>query len=335
MSRALHQIALFGLGLLMLAAGGDPLAERQARIAGMSPAERDDLARRRAQFEALDTAEQQRLRTLAQQLERAEDKAELQRVMNAYVAWIRDTLEPAEATELQQLAPAARLERIAKLQADQRRKQSFRLSAEDRQLVLEWFEKRLLERGGPAFHDRVMELEPAQRARAFAMFLSRHGSNDGPGRGLPPIDPEGIRQLEERLSPAAKESLSKAKRPESRQRLVGRWVFAALQRAAIDAEVVSEADLARFFEQELDDSQRDELMQLAPDELQLQLKILYLRKSLPDDFPGLPSGPRPRGKGPRPDFGPGHPPDHWPDRRGDHRPPPPDRPRRPPGEAAL
>lgn len=338
MTPAVRNLLLASAALASLSAGGDPLAERQARIASMSPAERDELARRRAQFAELDPAEQQRLRGLDRELASAPDKDELQRVMNAYVAWVRDTLEPAESAELQRLTPAARTERIAKLQADQRRKQSFRLSPEDRKVVLQWFEQQLLERRGRPFHDRIMALDPAQRARALAMFLSRQGSGEGPGRGLPPIDSADIQRLEQNLSPAGREVLANIKRPDSRQRLVGRWVLASLERAAVDAETIREEDLARFFENELDESQRDELMQLPPEELQLQLKILYLRKTLPDDLPDLPPGLRPRGKGPRPDPNRQDRDHDRPDRHPEGHPgPPEDRPRRPPprGPAAL
>src|SRR4051812_25212390 len=77
-------------------------ADRIARIAAMSPAEKAELARRQKRFEELPAAERERVKQLQQDLAVRPDADELVDIMTRYNEWLK-TLSANQLADLRQM----------------------------------------------------------------------------------------------------------------------------------------------------------------------------------------------------------------------------------------
>lgn len=114
------------------------LAARRARVAAMSPEQRERLERNYEAFTAMSEEEQKRLRALAAEIE----KEHLGGEMNTYYEWLKKQ-KPSDRVALQTSQSKERIERIRSLREVAANEARWSLSAEDRKNVSDW----LLEMG--------------------------------------------------------------------------------------------------------------------------------------------------------------------------------------------
>lgn len=102
-------------------AGKREYEENRARIEAMAPGDKRQLFDNRRRFVKLSDAKQEELRDLHRALQLEGDREELERVMRAYCEWASDKLSAPELSHLDRLAPAERIEQVAKYIASPRR----------------------------------------------------------------------------------------------------------------------------------------------------------------------------------------------------------------------
>ncbi len=272
---------LCGLGLAQTVQAEDALAERRARIAAMTAAEREQLARRYDRFMALSPEEQGRLRALHRALEQDPAADELRAVMARYHRWL-SRLSTAQRAELLAMEPEERLEKIRQLRADERARQRRRLSPEDRQAVRRWIEGLVRSRIAQQEWERLEALpEPQRRAELARLVMQRRQQN----LRLGTANEESLKELREALSPRAREALDAEGTLEERRALVGIWIRQAFADVYTrgpfrrwqppDPEV-----LMRFMNEELSPHERQELTGLSEDELLLRLQRMYFQRQM-------------------------------------------------------
>ena len=297
-----------------LVAAGESWADRRARIEKMSPAEKDQLLRQQQRFLQLDPAEQQRLRAFATDLDQAPDAAQLRQVLDQYYGWLL-TLPGLERAQLLQMDTEQRLQRIKQMKADQVRLAAHRLSASDVQAVSDWLERRVMENVPPPVRDRLQQLTPGERHREIVRMIWQRSQSPegfkGPGPGPGPSKPGDLQDLRAQLSESARRQLNEALDERKVGQLMADWVKQALggyfsggRPMAAGGIGVSEERLRQFFEHELPESQRQQLLALPADELHNQLRRLYylhMQGGAPGRMiPGDGAGPRRPIRGPNP-----------------------------------
>jgi hypothetical protein len=345
-------------------ANSPSLDERRKWVNSLSPEQKAELAARSRAFEDLrrNPQEKDRLRKLANDIGRADDKAELQKTLVAYGQWLsRHTAGEQETIreDFEGLSTTQRIDKIRRMVERDTEEAKRQLSPEDQiQLRNEIFalakakKAELLEKM-PEFRERVEKWDATKVGPA--LFIVREALNDNETRE------RTINQLLSNLSRETREHWNKLPRWR-RDRPSGQlyeWIHEAVQPKW------GPADLERFFASDkLNNDERQMLLDKPKAEMEAELERLYLKSELGIDErwqhfresgergrgprngpgPGPPEGGRP-GTGPqrRPDgqpfeprFGPDGPP-----RDGGMRGPRPedreggrpgDRPRRPPND---
>ena len=296
----------FVLLVIGLVAAGDSWADRRARIERMSPSEKDQLLRQQERFSQLDPAEQQRLRTFAKELDQAPDAAELRPVLDHYYQWLL-TLPGIQRAQLLQLEPEQRLQRIKQMKADDARLAGHRLSASDSQAVFNWLEHRIMDNVQPAMRDRLQQLSPAERHREIVRMIWQRSQSPEGFKGPGPLKPGDMQELRGKLSEGARKQLNQALDDSKVGQLMGDWVRQALggyfgggRPMATAGRGVSEERLRQFFEHELPESERQQLLALPADELYGNLRRLYylhMQGGPPGGMPAGGAGPRRPGRG--------------------------------------
>lgn len=268
-------VALALLGLAVALSAGESPGER--RLAALSPGEREFFRRQRERFEELDPAEQARLRALAAELASAPDAEPLRQTLRDYQAWLFETLSPGEIAELKRLPAATRVAQVARWERQRQPLVPAPLDPLDRAALAEWLSERIVARAAAKGSDkpRPNRRPPASEARRPAWLgalLQR--AADGSLRGaFPQLEPADVEALAGRLSPAAARQLRECSPAQQRQ-LVLAWITEVIRDRLPE---IPAAELARFFEQELSPKERDVFLALAPEEMDLRLRLRYLR----------------------------------------------------------
>lgn len=283
------------LALLVAALGFDhaeSLSERRSRIERMAPEQKEQLWRQYERFRALPAAEQERLRALNQKLSQDADAERLQQAVERFQAWL-DHLSSAERAELISLDPHQRLSRIERLRKEEARQ----LGPDDAKAFAGWFDRMLLKQFPQerANFAALPESERRERVRALMhIYMSRPGA-----RQRPLFAKEDFAELRKSLSPKAQQQLDEAAAPADRRALFGLWVQQVyakpLSGPTLKMTGIGEQRLRKFFNDELDVSQRVELLRLPSDQMQRQLRRMYQQRH------PLPAGKRPPGAPPRPE----------------------------------
>jgi len=302
--------------------GEDSLAERRRRIKAMSYEQQEQLRHRREQFASLAAGEQQRLRRLHEALQADPQRAELEMVMHRYCRWLEE--QPAyRRAELEELDIDQRVARIKQLREAELAQQARRASREDLAGLSRWMhehaarqETRLLQALPPDRRRQLEKLSPAVRRGMMLWLMWQRWRVFRPG-GPPPLDEQQLAELRVHLSTQTAERLAQMSPSEQWQTVAG-WIREEVRRRFYSrghsnlVPAVDDEALARFFENELTDEQRDRLLNLPGEEMQRELQRMYLM-SLRLVEPGIlfPKGKRPGGP---PGFSP--PGGHYP-----HRPP--------------
>jgi hypothetical protein len=286
------------------AVAGESLDERRARIEHMSPTEKEHIERRQERLQQLDATEQERLRHFDAELEQAPQAAALRQVMGQYHDWL-GKLPAAQRTELLALDANRRVERIAQVQSEEAGRAARRLGAADVQVVARWIEKRITE-GMPLERRAELQRMPENERRrwVFGMAMKRTQMME-PNQWLPPVRETDLLELKDKLSPEARAQLTKANTPLQKHQLFAEWARQAvgdfLTRSGSGANdmAVSSERLKQFFEQ-LPNKERNGLLELPPDELQMRLRRLYFMQSRPGEGYSQPRTFRPPGEYPPP-----------------------------------
>ena len=285
------------LAFALLAAKGnqaslpESIDERRARVESMTPDEKEQLWRKYERFRVLPAAEQARLRALDAQLDGDAAGAELRQVLESYQRWL-EGLSSAERAELMSLEPDERLERIARLRAEDAR----RLSPADVQAFARWFEA-LLVRQRPELADRLAPPQrEAERRVQIRRIIEMHHVRGVARRQLapaaagglarPPWNADDLAELHAALSPKAQKLLDRVAGQPERRKLINDWLRQTYWRDAAAyggqfSSRVNEERLRQFFSEELEASERARLLSLPLDQMQRQLRHLYWQRHPP------------------------------------------------------
>lgn len=286
-----RKAAIAALAMCVAAFGAerpDSFSQRRTRVEQMDSGQREQLWRKYERFHALAPAEQDRLRSLSASIAQQSDAARLQQVVESYQQWL-DGLSSAERAELISLEPQQRLERIAELRGEERR----RLAPEDVPKFAAWLETRLLRRF-PQRRENLRSLSESERReqmrRIIEQNLVRQNQRPGPaaaaqGRLFTSTD---FAELRESLSPKAQALMDKAAAPAERKQLFAAWIKQAYMRtpggAAWRESRISEERLREFYDEDLSHEERVHLLRLPSEQMQRQLRRMYHnRRAEPKD----------------------------------------------------
>jgi len=273
--------------------GDDSLAERRQRIEDMKPAEQEQLLRKQERWESLAPAERERLLRLHEEVTNNPEAAQ---VMRRYCEWL-STLPAARRETLLELEPKDRIKRIKELREEEAKANARRPDPGDVERLVRWMDEYAAKQ-----EDRFVKKLPEDRRQPWAKLDARKRHDrikwfiwlgwqiPGPGK-LPTMSDEDLKDVRARLSPDTQKRLE-ALPPAEQWRTFAGW----LRRSP----PIDEEHLADFFERELTNEERDDLMSRPPDEMQKELRKLYLAKYKLIEPPVRPPDGRWRGKGPRP-----------------------------------
>jgi hypothetical protein len=260
------------------------------------------LLRRQERLSAMEPAASKRLRDLDAELQNDPDRAHLRAVLRHYSDWLA-VLAPYSRSELHLMEPDKAIPRIKTLLDEQADQKAKRLLPRDEPGLLQWMEQyaakhesRLLDSLPAAPRQQLEKMgSTARRQTSFGLMWWRHQLG-GPRRQSLLTD-EDFTSLKSSLSAETQKTLE-AKPAKEQQTLMSDWIRQVMRRQSpgnMKHMLLASDDekLIEFFEKGLDDQQRDRLLSLPPDEMQRDLKRLYLTSSKQGD------GPRSRPKKPR------------------------------------
>jgi hypothetical protein len=295
-------LAVLGGGLLRPAAlrAEESLPERRMQVEGMTPEQKDELRRREERFAALDPAEQERLRRLQREIDQDPQAEQLRRVMHNYHKWLM-SLPDFQREKLLEMEPELRLKQIKALLDEQSQREAGKLNPQDLAGVTLWldeFARRhglelVPERQRAAAALRFKQLPDAERDREFWRLVWWRMQWSG-GPKIPLVGPGDLVQLRNALTPETRARLE-SKSFNEQWTLVSAWlvqIFRQRFKAALNDD-----ELARYFEQNLTDVERDRLLRLPSDEMQRQLRREYAIAMKPLDWLGGHGGQKQKGKG--------------------------------------
>lgn len=270
-------------------------AEAWKRVARLSPTEKEELLAREERFRRLPAAEQQRLRKLHVALLQHADSERLLRLTTAHDEWLRG-LTSSQRAELAAVPLERRVEAIRRLMDQSVREQS--LSPEDKATLLAWAESlaqrheaELRSSLPPQFDWRLRTPgdEGMKRRLLIGVLLERIR---GGASAIP--TQEDLTELERRLSPAARQSLVRARESNLVRSLVSQWSRELLDAQRRQWMRAGTDELMRFYREQLTDEQRQRLQEMPQSQRQAELRYLYFGARFRDRF-------RPEGPPRRPD----------------------------------
>ena len=271
-------------------ASAEVLAARRQRIEQMTPDEQGILLKQRERFEQLPDAERRRLRELYRQIEQQPDAERLRATMLHYYQWLTQ-LEPLLRAEIASLEPSERLDRVERLRRRQQEEEARRLSADDLRAVGTWLEHELIAKL-PAAQRRLVTQRMKDRPwqeRSTLVLLRLWKKADK----TPLLNEAASQRLAELLSDDARRQWEAAKTLSARRQLMTAWIrqlnHHLQEQLRSQFEHVSDEELAKFFDS-LSIGDRDRLMSLPPEEMQRELRLLYLQDQIARRRPG-PIGP--------------------------------------------
>lgn len=258
-------------------------AEAQRQVAELSPGERDRLMRNYERYRALDAQERRRLVALEKSVEADPDSAGLKQTMEGYYAWLKN-LSPGQRADLQRLDATARIKKIQELYQGDLDKQ---VERDDWIQLVGWLENRALARLPEDERARVAARPPLERR----ILVIQRSSRDSE-RFLEDLTQSEVDELTASLRGDLGNRLRKARNlREARMVLFGR-MFELPRKMASDpdslfsgeAVLENQQALKEFFENELPDEERDQLLSLPPDEMLRNLRREYFRQAFPEMF---------------------------------------------------
>lgn len=272
-------LAIVAAGLSVSGPDGETLDQRRQRVERMSDAEKADLNRRFREFSALSPEELASARRLHEQIERDPDRVHLEAVMERYCRWY-ESLPPFRKAELLAVKPEDRIKRVRSILDDQAKWEASRPSPQDALALTRWLdsyfarhEAEILKNMPDWFRRRMEGTNPTMRKR---MLLGSHTTDI---TWLPQPSSAEFSQLRQSLSPEAQSRLAGQPVAEQWKTVLG-WTRLAGGKQALGGakglRLVEEQELSRFFEEGLQDDQRDRLLSMPAEVMQHELLRLYL-----------------------------------------------------------
>ena len=274
----------------------ETIAQRRQRVEAMTADQREDLFHNEQLFCDLKLEDQKRVRDLYAAIENDPQRDKLLRVMNRYCKWFEDQ-PPFRRGQLQRLKPQERVAEIKKLLAKQKGAAGIHLDDKNRQAVARWMDRytsdheaRFIEmisqagRGmgkpppmppfphsGPGWEGEgvaaaLAKLPPQEQHRVVRAILYRRWQSGNPAF-QPPISEQEMARLRASLTPDLRRRLESRQPPEQAQ-IIASWL-----RETASSEL--DERLADFFENTLNDEERDRLMSLPGDEMYDRLGKMY------------------------------------------------------------
>ncbi|MGO9112250.1 MAG: hypothetical protein ACLP9L_23730 [Thermoguttaceae bacterium] len=321
-----HQRKLLGclvIAALLAASLGamETLSQRRRQVEEMSAEQLDELFRSEQQFHDLSPQDKQRIRDLHDQIELAPDRDKLRATMNRYCKWF-ETQPPFRRAKLLDKKQTTK-DRIAIVKEFLKRPagptKDIHLGDKNRRVLAAWLDRYTAEHGPGLIvsmtqsHPGIAKLPPDRQQAVLREMLLRRWQSADPNGQMPIAGPERDRLL------AALTSELRAKleveKPGEQARIIGGWL-----RETASHEL--DEQLVDFFENSINDEERDRLMSLPSDEMYKSLSDQYsahLKQSKSAESPrgdrpspkrGRRSGGLPWGSGGR----------HWPENRDDKNP---------------
>jgi hypothetical protein len=311
-------VVVLSVLVFAVAAWADTQAERAARLAKLSPAEKEELLRKKQRFDKLEPEERDRLRRFHESLSAVPDADQLHGVLIRYSNWLK-ALQPNQRSAILDLPPDQRIARIKELvqiQEGQRFRDfvEYNLPPEDQEAIYKWLDN-FVAANERKIIDAIRDDRDRHRIRDIAddqarrrMLITRLGARRFDAR-MPFPSKEEVNAMVVGLSPETRSELDKAKDPEERQGRSYLLVGAAISSIAFPPP--SEEELLKFYA-ELSAEKRAPLEHLDADQLQPTLRKLYRMEKFGQQGgpwggpwrggPRPPGGDGPRGRG---GFGPG------------------------------
>jgi hypothetical protein len=257
----------------MKATASSSLNSRRQWVDSLAPDAKANLQDQMRRFQDLEDnpIEQNRLRALAREIHESPDADLLRRRLIAYGRWLGKQL-PGYREDLRMLPTDQRLELVREIIRDEKERAARRLSAEDadklRGEIMAIYQERkdrFLENPRRRDQETRRRFEEAQEPRRALMVLSwelRNAERDEKTRD----------RLVNALGPEAREQWNRISRRDHRHRqfLLWRWIWETMQPSW------GPDELEKFFADNLDNNQREQLLSLPADEMQSQLQRLYL-----------------------------------------------------------
>lgn len=274
---------------VMIGAADSPSASPSSNRSesAISARQREQFLHNRQRFDELAPAEQQRLRNLYSSINGAADAKRLKAVMERYHEWLK-TLPSGQRIELLKLPVEQRLQQIKTLRRREERQRfnelaSRELAAPDRRAILDWMyavaqsRDRIRTTLNAEQLRRFERLDADAKKRIFLMALRRRVTADRATiERMRITDPE-IRRLLGDLTDEASEVLKAARQRGQQRNVVQKWVVAALFSRSLPR--IAPASLRKFREG-LDAASRDYLENLPRDQMQAELKRMYINRRL-------------------------------------------------------
>jgi hypothetical protein len=242
----------------------------------LSPEERTNLRAKFNRFRELPPEAQQRLRQLHDQIVAADDAPQLTQAMLVYHAWLGG-LPPARQFELREMPAQERIGAVQSLAREMRDDAMFTLSEEE----LKQFVRKM--------RDPVEELMHTAAKDFAAKEAPRRGGERRPNRFSPPpamgrvlsmqfvagvARPGKFQQALIEALPERTHEAFEALPPREKVERFQTW----MRQAEAQRGEIPQAELERFFAEELDAESRAELLSLPPGEMQQALRRLYRRQ---------------------------------------------------------
>ncbi|MFO0901793.1 MAG: hypothetical protein U0939_02265 [Pirellulales bacterium] len=283
----------------------DSYEQRRQRLETMSEQELAELQRKKERFDQLPPDEQARLRKLHAELSTDPHCERLKKLLASYSAWLQ-TLTAAERAELMRLPPDERVKQIRALQTDQRKDEAVRLgipsvtiSVEDARVVVEWMEAYVVQHRDfliqkmPRLAERLAQMaDPKRQAGMLVFTLSQMRTE---GQAPPPLTPEDLAPLLEKLSPGSRQQLQAAASEKDKIDVILKWCRAAFFR---QFEPTNE-ELEKYYRESLSAEDREWLDAMPRQRFQQTLRSMYFRdRATSDAQRGFPGGGRMRPGGP-------------------------------------
>jgi hypothetical protein len=267
-------------------ADDESTSERIARIANLSPQQKEELAQKKKRFDDLPTDEKERLRQLQQELAVRSDADQLVAVMQQYHEWLK-TLSTNQLADLRNLPDDKRVEHIKSLVEKQRKEQEQKTwrrlaeqaSPEDLETIFNWLgqfvqkHRDALIRAFPGdFGKRLAAIEDKDRQTLILIHLMLSSQRFGPGIVRP--GEKDVQELYAKLSGEAKKFFDSTTDFPRRIQLISIWSRAALWSKAFPN--VTSEQLANFFDK-LPAPERDRLEAMPQVERDSELRWMYAR----------------------------------------------------------
>lgn len=267
-------------------------SQRRARIEAMTPSQKLQLQQLEERFAAFDEEHQDRLRQLDASMLADPDASVLRRVLHDYCEWLT-TLPSFTRAELAEMEPAARVTSIKKrIQDEIARSGGRKLGRKDAEALMKWarelvvkHEKQLISALPSSELGRISDATPQMRHRMLFWQLWQRWQSAVALKTTPPVLTDAdLSDLRAELSADVRKRMA-SKPPVDQWRMAAGWVRSTLQRQTFargfhgPLSEAEDARLADFFENDLTDREREQLLSLPGEEMQRALQRLYQTKN--------------------------------------------------------